>query len=239
MPPRHPPDAPRLGLPDQRQKRRDAGGHPAHIGGVAAEELRQARIVEAAPEPGGEARQRRHRAQERGIGRHPDGERGEAWPGAADHRRLEGGPEPPRLGREGAELPCRAAARQRGHRAGVGPLLAGQVEPRSVGPEMPRQHRLPLQPHMVVERQAHIGEEGVEHVAQGQHRWPGIHRSGGRGQGAHLAPGPRPGVEQVHRQPGMGQAHGRGEAAHAGTDHDRTLAGHGRDVDSGGPLCPD
>ncbi len=220
------PDAGALDMRHKHQRRRRLERRGAAIGGVAAKQLAQPRVLEMVA-------QRRPQDVEGAdppeVAKTEQAEGGdeliEARPLRADERRVEGLEHALRARGEGA-VPLGFArageSRDRRHR----PLEVGEeIELFGLAPGMTGEDLRSPQRDMGVERGAGFGEDLVEHPAHGQDRGAGIDRHAVHQQLAHLAAGRRGALEHRHLRTARGEIEGGGQTADSGADDD-DLLGH-------------
>ncbi|MEY4871146.1 MAG: hypothetical protein RLZZ563_476 [Pseudomonadota bacterium] len=199
------------------------GRAAADIGGIAAEQLNQARVAEM------QAQQavQRHAGQERGpqarLAQGGAGDGGAVGAGGLHHRGVEGIKQPLGQGVKAQKGRRLARAAKGADRLGIGVGVRGQVQRAAARPPVPRQHGLGNQADVIVKFFAVQGKERVKHMAHGQNRWPCIHRACCAGQGAGLAAGGRSRIHHSDLQAKRRQTDGRGQPAHAGADDDCLL----------------
>src|SRR6056297_1444583 len=224
------PDPCGLGLPDEGQKRRHLVRRAADIGGVAPEQLRKARVVEAAAEHPRERRRGRHCADQMRVSRDMrDQPRGRGGC-RLHHRAVEAVEQRLRARAKAAELRLAAGSCEIAHRRRAALVVGIEIKRAAIGPEMPRQHILPVQGHVILQPGAKLREKIVEDVAHGQHGGPGIHRTGARGQGADLAAGGRVPFQDGDREPGLRQPRRRCEPGDARAHDDHGWAALVREI---------
>jgi hypothetical protein len=225
------PDPRRFGAPDQREDRRAQVGRAADVGGETRKKLREARIGEGARRGLRQRPQWRHRGQEmRRVPRHRARHAKRGRMRVAHHRPLEGLEQEPRPRGERAQVRCRTRTREFRDR-GLGLCRVGEeIERRSIGPDMPRQHLGRDQGDVVAEARVGFRKEFLEHGAHREDRRAGIDRPGGRGQLPRLATNHGLRLEKRHLSPGGCERERGGEPGDAAADHDDAVRdpAHGR-----------
>ncbi|BDL40091.1 hypothetical protein MSPGM_26810 [Methylorubrum sp. GM97] len=221
------PDARLLHIGDQHQRGRRLERRGAAIGGVAPEELVQARIAEVLAERGPQGREGLDTPQTADP-REPDtlGEIDGARPVGADERPFQRAVD---LGRAGAEPPIAlrlARAGEGADRRRRGLDIREQVEPLVRVPGMAGQQGGRPQPHLRFEVGAGLGEQLLEHPAHGEDGGARLDRHPTHGERAHLAADSRCPLQDGDVVAGSGEAQRRCEPANPGSDHDDAFFCH-------------
>ena len=221
------PDALALHMRHQHQRRRGLEGRGAAIGGVAPEQLAQARIAEVLAErphrvvkgwmrsnpPSPDRPTRRPRSM--GLG-----------PLAQDERALQGAVDLGRAGAKAAIAVLLAGAGKGPDRRrrflGIGEQIEALVRP----PGMAGENGGRAQPHAIRQVGAALRKDLLEDPAHGEDGGAGLHPRPVRRDAAHLAAGRRRAFQHGDVEPRMGEAQGRHQPADSRSDHRNPLRRH-------------
>jgi len=216
----HRPHTLRLHVRDQHQRRRGIKGRRSAVGGVAAEQLLQARVMKVLGERGPEVAEQAEaeeglRAADAEVGHHA----GERRPLRTDIGPLEGGID---LARLCAERQIAARLSRSGKGAdGLGRALGvgEQIEPATAAPSVAGQHLHWLEAEFVLEPCTRVAEQALEHPAHGEDGGSGIDAVPARRDLSQLTAHHRGALKQRHVEALPRQICGRREPADAAAHH--------------------